>query len=511
MVVHLANGPGLTLKAMRINQIKHLLFAALASVLIVSVTGMELMQARETLLANATTRNEGVAELAAQRVSSIFAEIDMLLRDIDDYVTPQALAFRDGAAGTPSKALTEVCLRKIKNHPSLFSIGVLNANGVYVAGCNREAPLNVGKGFSHREYFSYLAEHPEADTHLSSVFQESSTGTLLVTFSRAIREPGSRRLLGVVMAGLPVADFAEMFDAVSFAAGSAIAVFDASSQMVYRNPGVPDQIGKKLPGGELGNFLKLRRYSWNTVTTSPVDQARRLVSFQRTPYYSYVLIASSRIESDLGDWSQRVIFAVVALTLFIVAVFALASISYRLQVTNRTLRAQSARLSEMATTDGLTGLGNRRKLNEALQKEWARAAREKNKLALLLVDVDYFKRYNDHLGHLQGDECLISLARILEAAVLRPGDLVARYGGEEFCIVLPGLEVEGALIVAERIRKLLGELAMPHPHSPFKDVTVSIGIAAMQPSADLRPDELLKRVDEALYRAKAAGRNRVEY
>lgn len=496
---------------MRINQIKHFIFAALASVLIVSFTAADLMQARESLLDNAIRRNEGVAELAVQRVSSIFAEIDVLLRDVNDYITPQALGFRDGAKGAPSQALTAICLRKVQTHPALSAMGVMNAAGVYVAGCSRQGALNVGKDFSHTEYFRYLAEHPGSDTHLSSVFRESSTGELWITYSRAIREPGTRRLRGVIMAGLPVADFAEMFDAVSFAAGSAIAVFDGSSQMVYRNPGVPDQIGKKLSGGELANFLARRQYSWSTETLSPVDQARRLVSFQRTPYYSYVLVASSRIESDLQEWNERMVFAAVALTLFIVAVFALAVISYRLQVTNRALRTQSARLSEMATTDGLTGLGNRRKLNEALQKEWGRAAREKSKLALLLVDVDYFKRYNDHLGHLQGDECLISLARILEASVRRPGDLVARYGGEEFCIVLPGLDLEGALIVAERIRTLLREQGIAHPHSPFKDVTVSIGVAVMQPSAEFKSDELLKRVDEALYRAKAAGRNRVEH
>lgn len=495
---------------MRIYQIKHFIFAALTCVLIVTFTGLELIKAREGVLASATTRNESVAALAAQRVTSIFAEIDVLLRDVQDYVTPEMLAFRAGAEGAPAKSLTAICLRKIRTHSSLYSMGVMNERGMVVAGCNRQTPLNIGENHSRHEYFNYFVDHPDDDVHLSSIFEEPRSGTLWVMYSRALRAPLDRQLRGVVFVGLPVANFSQRFDSVDFAPGSAIAVADGLGQLVYRNPGVPEQIGKKIVGGELTSFLRQRLFALNVESMSPLDQSLRLVSLQRTPYHSYVLIASSRLENDLADWNQRAMYSVVALVFLVIAVFALASVTYRLQLSMRALQTQSVRLAEMATTDGLTGLGNRRKLNEALQNEWSRAAREKGLLALVLVDVDYFKRYNDHQGHLQGDECLISLARILEAAVLRPGDLVARYGGEEFCIVLPGLDVAGAMIVAERIRKLLAERAIAHPDSPFKHVTVSIGIASMPASGELKPDELLKRVDEALYRAKATGRNRIE-
>ncbi len=170
-------------------------------------------------------------------------------------------------------------------------------------------------------------------------------------------------------------------------------------------------------------------------------------------------------------------------------------------------RAQTA-LERLASCDGLTGIANRRSFDEKISLEWLRARREKSPMALLLLDVDHFKRFNDAYGHQAGDDCLRRVAQCLLAIVFRPGDLVARYGGEEFVVVLPSIDLSGALVVAERVREAVSQLAIPHAGSGFGRVTVSIGVSAGVPSQNVDYQALIKAADIALYQAKGAGRNR---
>ena len=167
-------------------------------------------------------------------------------------------------------------------------------------------------------------------------------------------------------------------------------------------------------------------------------------------------------------------------------------------------------LSNLAATDGLTGIANRRRLDEVLDQEWRRATRERSDLSLILIDADHFKAFNDRYGHAAGDDCLRSIARVLREAVLRPSDLAARYGGEEFCLLLPATNFGGAREFAERVRAAIESLGHPHADSPASVVTVSVGVATMIPPRSGLPTLLLEAADRALYAAKRAGRNRVE-
>jgi diguanylate cyclase (GGDEF)-like protein len=160
--------------------------------------------------------------------------------------------------------------------------------------------------------------------------------------------------------------------------------------------------------------------------------------------------------------------------------------------------------------DGLTRIPNRRRFDEAYVEERDRARRTKTPLAVLMIDLDRFKLYNDAYGHLQGDDVLRLVAQTLYHALHRPGDLVARWGGEEFVVLLPQTDLEGAVIVAERLRKAVWELEIPHESSPVaKVLTVSIGVAASKAGPPWSYDMLLQWADEAVYRAKAEGRNKV--
>jgi diguanylate cyclase (GGDEF)-like protein/PAS domain S-box-containing protein len=168
-----------------------------------------------------------------------------------------------------------------------------------------------------------------------------------------------------------------------------------------------------------------------------------------------------------------------------------------------------ADLTRSAATDGLTGLANRRRFDEALALEWRRAQRESTFLAVMLLDADCFKAFNDNYGHLEGDAALQMIARAIAVSIRRPGDLGARYGGEEFAVLMPSTDEAGALVIAERVRAMVADAAMAHRGCPFGVVTVSIGVAATLVFEGDTPDGLLRIADRALYQAKHLGRNRV--
>ena len=174
------------------------------------------------------------------------------------------------------------------------------------------------------------------------------------------------------------------------------------------------------------------------------------------------------------------------------------------------LEVANQKLAALSNTDGLTGLANRRRFDEALADEHARARRSGQSLALIMLDVDHFKKYNDHYGHQAGDACLQSVANVLKAQARRAGDLAVRYGGEEFSIILAGTDTAVAQTIAETVRQAIEALGIPHEQSAFGKVTVSIGLALMTSESSLDEEGLLRAADEALYRAKHTGRNRVE-
>ncbi|WP_185954231.1 GGDEF domain-containing protein [Balnearium lithotrophicum] len=168
-------------------------------------------------------------------------------------------------------------------------------------------------------------------------------------------------------------------------------------------------------------------------------------------------------------------------------------------------------LKILSYIDGLTGIPNRRFFEEQFEREWKRAMRTKRPISLLMIDIDFFKNFNDTLGHLEGDWVLREVARIISENLRKDMDIVARYGGEEFVVVLPETDAKEAKEVAERIRKAIESRCIEHPSSKVsKCVTVSIGIATITPEENQSKEILIKRADEALYEAKRKGRNRVE-
>jgi diguanylate cyclase (GGDEF)-like protein len=181
-----------------------------------------------------------------------------------------------------------------------------------------------------------------------------------------------------------------------------------------------------------------------------------------------------------------------------------------LQRSQRTQYAQSLMLKHLLSTDAMTGIGNRRRFDDALDREWRRCSRSEKPLSLLMIDVDHFKAYNDHCGHLEGDDCLRRVAWLLVDSVGRPGDLVARYGGEEFVCLLPEIGEAGARAVAAKLSGAIQEAAIPHPaFAENGRLTISIGVATVTDLSMQQPGEVVALADKLLYAAKAAGRDQV--
>ena len=182
----------------------------------------------------------------------------------------------------------------------------------------------------------------------------------------------------------------------------------------------------------------------------------------------------------------------------------------KLQQEKDNVKKIASQFKQLTYIDGLTGIYNRRMLDETLSSEWKRAKRNRTPLSFVMIDIDLFKGYNDGYGHLAGDRCLIKIAKAIKDSLFRPSDCAARYGGEEFGVILPDTKINGALMIANRIRINVQNLRIPYNCSPIlKWVTISLGVAHIVPNDDLHPNDLIRAADTALYKAKNSGRNKV--
>ncbi|MCP4697985.1 MAG: diguanylate cyclase [Gammaproteobacteria bacterium] len=216
------------------------------------------------------------------------------------------------------------------------------------------------------------------------------------------------------------------------------------------------------------------------------------------------------IEAGGDDYLVKPIDQIV-LTAKMQAMQRIANMRRRLLKVSQALEQANAELQRLAHADGLTGLANRRYLDDCLSREAVRCARYQLPMSVIMADIDHFKAYNDHYGHLAGDDCLRAVACALQSIIKRQTDLVARYGGEEFCVLLPDTPDSIALQQAEELRTAVQTLEIPHAAiAENSRLTLTLGVATCVPNSDFEVERLLRKADEALYYAKQNGRNRVQ-
>ncbi len=239
-----------------------------------------------------------------------------------------------------------------------------------------------------------------------------------------------------------------------------------------------------------------------------------LLAISRATYYLQMTVVLLPIAIFILLHADREHY-IMAVALFTAAISLLAATNYIYELLAELQQTQSE-LLEQANTDQLTKIPNRRQYDQSFKTEWRRCTRDNLPISMLLIDVDYFKKYNDRFGHSQGDECLVNVASRLGAISRRPGDIAARYGGEEFAVLLPNTSLENAMMLAERFRTGVERQAIKHPDSKYNVLTVSIGVSTCHPmqcndanTDTVYPAMLMNSADNAMYLAKRQGRNRI--
>lgn len=438
----------------------------------------------------------GEEELARQTLENLASGIDA---DINRNIELYDLSLRNVVSNISMPEITVVS--KPIRHLILFdhaatakhfgAIQVFDAQGKLIIDASSLDPAPDNR--SDEEYFKAHVDRPDVGLFVSRPMLHR--GAYSIVLSRRITgDDGSFQ--GVVAGSIRFSYFHDLFGRLHLGPDDLITVFRRDGTVIMRTPFDLDVVGHNLSHVP-GLHQVLTEPSGSYSRPSVVDGLTRLFVW-RNSGSALVVQVGKRLDHILNLWRQQVIrigAIMTALILFVLgtALFLAREISRRAQAEER--------LEELATTDALTGLKNRRKFDHDIEHEWRRAARNRTPVALLMLDADHFKSYNDTWGHQAGDQVLVGIAICISDTVRRASDCPARFGGEEFAVLLPGLSDIEAFKVAEAIR-----LKVEHwSEDPVS--TVSIGAASMIPSASLDWSDLIEAADKALYAAKANGRN----
>jgi diguanylate cyclase (GGDEF)-like protein len=442
----------------------------------------------------------GVEELARQSLENLATGIEA---DISRNIELYDLSLRNVASnitapesGGVSKPVLHLILFDHAATAKHFgAIQVFDAKGKLTVDAASLDPAPENR--ADEEYFTVHRDNPDVGLFISKPMLHR--GAYAIVLSRRINAPDGS-FYGVVAGSIRFSYFHELFGSLNLSEGDTITVLRSDRTIIMRTPFDLDVIGKNLNA----------RHDWNPANlveggsyagAGPVDATPRLY-VRRGGNGPLAVIVGKPLDAIFRLW--RVEASRIGAVMLALIVFAIAVTLVLAREIKRRAQAES-RLEEMATTDALTGLRNRRKFDQTIENEWHRATRHKTPLSLLMIDADHFKAYNDTHGHQAGDQVLIGIAICISDSVRRAADCAARYGGEEFAVLLPGVAGADAMKVAETIREKVLVWSGEDNLS-----TVSVGVAAVTPTAAMDWAMLVQAADKALYAAKAAGRNRCE-
>jgi diguanylate cyclase (GGDEF)-like protein len=469
----------------------------------------EQLQEMERLAAN-------VARAMAQQADDTIKAADTALADIVERIETD---------GQGHKVLARLQLQmqaQVDNLPQLVGLFVYDEQGRWIV--NSRGVLSQAYNNSDREYFIHHRSHVERGPHVGRPVISRSTGKWIMPVSRRLNKADGS-FGGVVLAPLDIEYFRRFYESFDLGARGAAALLSDQGVLMLRQPFDSTRVGGSMRDSEL--FRHYSRLSGPARTGSAFlhsfhDDEMRLNSYRPLEHYPLFVTAALSREEMLERW-RRDTFTRTAAVVMLAALIGFfgkrlvdqiklrARAEAELREARDALESANHTLARQAMSDGLTGLANRRQFDVTLGNEFSRAMRHEHTLAFIMIDVDYFKQYNDMYGHSAGDEVLRAVSKLIRALTpKRPGDLTARYGGEEVGILLPNTDIHGAQAVAERIRAAVQQLQMAHDGSPFGVVTLSAGVATLAPQRGVHlAGMLVEAADKALYVAKSAGRNRV--
>lgn len=455
-----------------------------------------LLQSRHDALDRARDTSRNIALIAERDIERNFELYALSLEAVVEGLK------HDDVMALPPHLRSQLLFDRAATANFLGSVLVLDEAGNIVIDSANETPRHAN--FADRDYFTVQRDR-DAGLYVSEPFRSRlRNGTPSIALSRRLTHPDGS-FAGIVMIAINLDYFHELFGGLSLGTNGAISLLSASGTLVMRQPYDPGVIGRNYskaltfrhfePGSE-GSFI----------ARSPVDGVRRLYTYRSFPKLPLVIMVAEAQQDIYAAWRRR------ALTIgSLMGVFALGFVALSFLLGSqlrRRVRAESE-LQLLARTDSLTGLANRRTFSEVLEAESRRAKRAGSVFSLLFVDIDCFKAYNDQYGHQAGDDALAAVARCIGESIRRPADTASRYGGEEFVVVLPDTPTDSARAIAEKLRAAITALEIEHAGSEYGRVTASIGCASWTPESNADVAKIIKAADEALYKAKAAGRNTV--
>ncbi len=448
-------------------------------------------------------------ELTDQQARNVATLVEQeIARDIELYhLSVQAVL--DGIAdpevmAEPPRLRQITLFDRSTTAQGIGALVVLDADGSIVLD-SLSSPVRPGN-FADREYFRMHRDAGyDIGLYISKPFQARLQGNIWsISLSRRITRPDGS--FGGIVSGTVKLDYIrQRFANVHLGANSVITLLRDDGIVLARNLGGEDLTGRSLGTAPL--FLYIRnRISGTFRATAQTDGVSRFYAFTRVGSLPLIVTVGLSEAEVFAAWWDKITMLSVVYLLMAVSILALVGL-----FTSELRRRETAELAQaaLARQDNLTGLANRRGFSEAFDSEWQRAARERGPLSLVMIDIDHFKRFNDSLGHLEGDRVLASVAAAVRRAAQRPADLAARYGGEELAVLLPDTDAKGARRIAEMILMNVRRLDEPHPLSDYGIVTVSVGVATTLALSNVEQSSLITLADAALYVAKQSGRNQV--
>jgi diguanylate cyclase (GGDEF)-like protein len=377
----------------------------------------------------------------------------------------------------------------------------VDTHGKIIVDSTSTVPRNTN--LADRPWFTVHRDDPHLGLFISRPLRSRiNPGEVDIMFSRRVNHPDGA-FAGVVVAAFRLDYFKSLLSGVNPGPGGSITLLQEDGHVILRYPNDGTLVDENFSGRK--NFERFRRtHETSFFSKSGRDGEERLYNFKKFDKLQMIVIIAPTSRYVFADWTSRTWYIGIVTALLILGLLSAARL---LSVEFRHRLEVEAHLRNMTRVDGLTGLSNRRNLDDRLMLEWQRSKRSGKPLAILFVDIDRFKIYNDTYGHQAGDDALTAVAQAIARSSQRPGDIAARFGGEEFVVVLPETDSLGAALVAAAIHSAVSALAIEHSGSEYGVVTVSIGVACTETENAADALALIKAADQAVYRAKASGRN----
>ena len=464
---------------------------------------LQLEQSRRHDLSQAQVASSNLTRAMAQQAEDTFMQADLVLTSLVDWI--QA----DGFGPAQRPRLQKTFVRRVQALDQLHGILLFDQKGQWVVTSFEALPR--GNGVADREYFRFHQQNISSVAHIGPAIRSRENGEWIIPISKRVNDRKGQ-FQGVLLAGIKMSYFEQFFKGFSIDDNGAMFLALTDGTLLARRPYVQAQIGTSLAKGEIFQNLLPRATSGNAMFASEMDSIVRLHGYRQLEAYPLVVSAASSRDSILADWydtafRSSAIVVLVMLGIGLIGWVFIRQVRVGEQVEADLRQAQQA-LELIATHASLTGLANRRLFERALDIEFGRGARQQSPLSLIMLDIDFFKRYNDTYGHVVGDHCLAEVARAVKSCCHRKADLAVRYGGEEFAVLLPDTDIQGAMNLAEQIRRGVMDKNISHSGSPCGYVTVSLGCYSFVPTGRDSVEVFIQRADAALYQAKHSGRNR---